>query len=182
MIDVVPVSGRAALRDFIDFPYRKNTAVIRLGAAAAARRARAFQPKKSVLRARGHPAVPGPKDNRTSDGSPPSMIALTRRFIMTILSPSSWRPTMRDCEGAAAGGRARARARGQPRVRGPLNPSLNDTAGSAGGRLRQRADAVDAMANPPEYAGYITGAGYAKGERPLRVDLRLQSSARRAGR
>jgi hypothetical protein len=54
-----------------------------------------------------------------------------------------------------------ARTRGRTAVRGPLNPSLNDTAGL----LVDGFDSAPMLLmpyNPPEYAGYLTGAGYAK--------------------
>jgi hypothetical protein len=54
-----------------------------------------------------------------------------------------------------------ARARGRSRVRGPINPSLNESAG-----LLVDGFDSDPMVmmphNPPEYAAYIESAGYAK--------------------
>jgi len=54
-----------------------------------------------------------------------------------------------------------ARARGRARVRGPINPSLNESAG-----LLIDGFDTDSMLlmphNPPEYAGYIEAAGYRK--------------------
>jgi GNAT superfamily N-acetyltransferase len=54
-----------------------------------------------------------------------------------------------------------AAARGRVAVRGPLNPSLNESAG-----LLVDGFDTDSMLlmphNPPEYASYIEGAGYAK--------------------
>jgi hypothetical protein len=54
-----------------------------------------------------------------------------------------------------------ARDRGRSAVRGPLNPSLNDTCGL----LVEGFDTAPFMMmphNPPEYAGFIERAGYAK--------------------
>ena len=54
-----------------------------------------------------------------------------------------------------------ARARGRRAVRGPVNPSLNDSAGILIDGFDS--DPVVMMPfNPPEYAAYIEGAGYAK--------------------
>ena len=54
-----------------------------------------------------------------------------------------------------------ARARGRTAIRGPLNPSLNESAGL----LIDGFDDAPMLLmpyNPPEYAEYVAGAGYAK--------------------
>src|SRR5262249_38297583 len=60
-----------------------------------------------------------------------------------------------------ASAEAWARARGCDRVRGPINPSLNESAG-----LLVDGFDVDSMVmmphNPPAYAAYIEAAGYRK--------------------
>jgi GNAT superfamily N-acetyltransferase len=60
-----------------------------------------------------------------------------------------------------AAAEARARAWGRARIRGPINPSLNDNCG-----LLVDGFDTDPMLlmphNPPEYAAFIEGAGYAK--------------------
>ena len=68
------------------------------------------------------------------------------------------RARRRRCSGVWNRGRGR---RGRAHVRGPLNPSLNESAG-----LLIDGFDTDPMLmmphNPPEYAGYIEAAGYRK--------------------
>ena len=64
-----------------------------------------------------------------------------------------------------------ARPKGRALMRGPLNPSLNDSAGL----LIDGFDDAPMLLmpyNPPEYAKYIDRRRLREGERPLRVDLR----------
>lgn len=164
MIDVVPVSGRAALRDFIDFPYRKYRGhpywvpPLRLGEHER------FNPKKNPFyeHADIQPFL-ARKDNRTVgriaaiDDRAHEAVHHDNLVAFGFLEAD-------DAEIAKALLQAVeqwARARGRTAVRGPLNPSLNDTAGL----LIDGFDDAPMLLmpyNPPAYDGYITGAGYAK--------------------
>ena len=69
-----------------------------------------------------------------------------------------------------------ARSAAAPHVRGPLNPSLNESAG-----LLIDGFDTDPMLmmphNPPEYAGYHRGGRLPEGEGPLRVAVRPRAAS-----
>lgn len=161
---VRPVDGRREFRNFVDYPYERNRSdahwmpPLRLGESDR------LKPKKNpffahadvqLLLARRDDRIVGRiaaiddhlhnethQDNLAAFGFFEAEDAETTRALLAEVE--SW-----------------ARRRGRSAVRGPLNPSLNESAGV----LIEGFD-TDPMLlmphNPPEYAAFIEGAGYAK--------------------
>ena len=164
MIEVRPVGGRRELGRFIDYAYVRNRhdphwiPPLRIAererlspkknpffAHADVERLLAFQDGRIVGRVL---AIDDRLHNEAHDDN-------TAAFgFFEAESPEAARALLQHVEGWALG-------RGRARVRGPLNPSLNESAG-----LLVDGFDTDPMLmmphNPPEYAGYIESAGYRK--------------------
>ena len=132
-----------------------------LDSAAAPRRERAADAEQEpVLRARRRRARSSPAATAASSAASPrsTTACTTRRTATTSPRSASSRPTMPRRRGRCCGRvEAWARARGRARVRGPLNPSLNESAG-----LLIDGFDTDPMLmmphNPPDYAALHRGA------------------------
>jgi hypothetical protein len=163
-VTVRPVDGRREFRNFVDYAYERNRGdahwvpPLRLGESDR------LKPKKNpffahaeiqLLLARRGDRIVGRiaaiddhlhnqthRDNLAAFGFFEAEDAETARALLDEVE--AW-----------------ASRRGRSAVRGPLNPSLNESAGV----LIEGFD-TDPMLlmphNPPEYAGFIEGAGYAK--------------------
>jgi GNAT superfamily N-acetyltransferase len=164
MIDVIPVSSRRDLGRFIDYAYVRNRhdphwiPPLRIG-----ERER-LSPKKNpffahaafelLLALRGGRVVGriAAIDDRLHNEVHADNLAAFGFFEAE--DQDAGRALLERAESWALG-------RGRTRVRGPLNPSLNESAG-----LLIEGFDTDPMLmmphNPPEYAGYIEAAGYRK--------------------
>jgi len=161
---VRPVEGRAAFRRFIDYMYERNAADPHWVPPLRISEHERLTPKKNPFfahadvdllmawrggRAVGRIAAIDDRRHNETHGDNAAMFGFFEA---------------EDAEAAHAllgAVEAWARTRGRARVRGPLNPSLNESAGL----LIEGFDA-DPMVmmphNPPEYASFIESAGYAK--------------------
>jgi GNAT superfamily N-acetyltransferase len=163
MITVTPASDRASRRQFIDFPYTLYRGDPRwIPQPRIAERAR-FHPRHpffahadiEMLLARDAGRVVGriaALDDRLHNETHHDNLAAFGHFEAE--SEEAARALLAAAENWA-------RARGRARMRGPLNSSLNESAG-----LLIDAFDADPMVmmpyNPPQYAGFIERAGYGK--------------------
>lgn len=164
MLAVREVSGRAALRAFIDVPYRKYRGhrywVPPLRLAEPPR----FNPRKSPFlehaemslflaerdgRIEGRIAA---IDDRKHQATHHDNLAMFGFFEAD---------SEETAHALLAAAETWARARGKTAMRGPVNPSMNESAGL----LVDGFDDAPLLLmpyNPPEYADYLGGAGYGK--------------------
>jgi hypothetical protein len=163
VIEVSPAAGRT-LTEFIDFPYKKYSGHPYWVPPLRISERDRFDPRKSpflahadvqpfVARRDGRMVgrIAGIVDHAHEAAHHDNIAAFG--FFEADDEPAA-RALLESVE-------AWARDRGRRAVRGPLNPSLNDTAGL----LVDGFDSAPMLLmpyNPPEYAGFLTGAGYDK--------------------
>src|SRR6266850_1775682 len=163
-LSVRPVAGRAEFRRFIDYAYDRNAADPHWVAPLRIAEHERLTPKKNpffehaavelFLARRGDRIVGriAAIDDELHNATHRDNTAMFGFF------------EAEDADAAAAllgAVEAWARARGRARVRGPINPSLNESAGL----LVDGFDSDPMLMmphNPPEYAGHIEAAGYTK--------------------
>jgi len=161
---VRPVSGKREFRRFIDYPYERNARdphwvpPLRLGEVER------LDPRKNPFFAhadialrlawRGDAVVGriGAIDDRLQNATHDENLAMFGFF--EAADAEAARALLGDVE-------TWARSRGRTAVRGPISPSMHDLCGLLIDGFDT--DPVLLMPhNPPEYAGYIESAGYAK--------------------
>ena len=163
-IDIRPVAGRRDLGRFIDYAYRRNRHDSHwIPPLRIAERER-LSPKTNPFFA--HADIE-PLLARRGDRVVGRILAIDDRLHNDTHHDSVAAFGFFEAEDAAAAAALLARAeawarqRGRVCVRGPLNPSLNESAG-----LLVEGFDTDPMLlmphNPPEYADYIEAAGYRK--------------------
>lgn len=158
------MTGRAARRAFIEFPYRKYRGhehwipPLRLGEPPR------FDPARSPFLAHADMALFLAERDGHVEGR---IAAIDDRaheaaHHENLASFGFFEADTEEAAGALfVAVESWARARGRSAIRGPLNPSLNESAGL----LVEGFDSAPMLLmpyNPPEYAGYLTSAGYAK--------------------
>jgi GNAT superfamily N-acetyltransferase len=163
-MEIRPATGRAALAEFIDFPYRKYAGDPMWVPPLRMSEKERFDPKKNPFLEHADVQPFLAVDGGRTTGRVAAIIdhahEATHHDNIAAFGffEANDEPTARALLSAVEGW-ARERRRGA--VRGPLNPSLNDTAGL----LVDGFDTPPMLLmphNPPEYAGFITAAGYAK--------------------
>jgi GNAT superfamily N-acetyltransferase len=164
VIEVREVAGRAALSRFIDFPYQKYrhhpfwVPPLRLSEAPR------FDPRKSPFLEHADMQLflaeeDGQVVGRIAAMDDHAHQAVHRDNLATFgfFEANTAEAALALLQAAERWGRARGRAN----IRGPLNPSLNESAGL----LVDGFDDPPMLLmpyNPPEYADYLTQAGYHK--------------------
>jgi GNAT superfamily N-acetyltransferase len=164
VIEVREVASRTALAEFVEFPYRKyHDHPFWIPPLRMSERDR-FNPKKSPFLAHADMGL----FLATEDGSTAGRIAAIDDHTHNATHHDNLAAFGFFEANSEAAARALldaaeqwARTKGRALIRGPLNPSLNDSAGLL---IDGFDDAPFLLMpyNPPEYATYIERAGYAK--------------------
>ena len=164
MIEVRRVTGRSAIAEFVDVPYQKYRGHPHWVPPLRLSERQRFDPKHSPFLEHAEMALFVAADEGTIAGR---IAAIDDRnhaathhdniAAFGFFEANSQRVARALFDAAEAW----ARGRGRAAIRGPLNPSLNESAGMLVDGFNE-APMLLMPYNPPEYAEYLTGSGYHK--------------------